>query len=172
MMRITSFGLFWREDKIEWSPGSGNKNSFRLLGRIGSNKSKIQIADFRRQQGIYILYDEYGPSYVGLTREQGLGKRLKDHLSDHLKGKWDRFSWFGFKDIGSALDDGTLSLLDFQGELTENTHTTIGDLEALLIRAIGPKSNSAWMNFKDANEWTQIRFEETEKYVSRVKPAV
>lgn len=167
-MRITSYGLFWREDEIDWSPGQGIKNSFRMLGRIGAIRTKIRIADFRHQQGIYILYDDYGPSYVGLTRQQGLGKRLKDHRSDHLEGKWDRFSWFGFKDIGAAQANGILSLLDFQGELTENTHTTIGDLEALLIRAIGPKSNTAWMQFKDASEWTQIKYEETEKYLARL----
>ena len=86
-MRVTSYGLFWREDEIDWHPGGGVRDSFRLLGRSGSHRGKIRVVDFRHQQGIYILYDEYGPSYVGLTRNQGLGKRLKDHKSDHLAGK-------------------------------------------------------------------------------------
>lgn len=167
-MKITSYGLFWREDEIDWSPGQGNKNSFRLLGRVGANRGKIKVSDFRYQQGIYILYDQYGPSYVGLTREQGLGKRLKDHLADHLEGKWDRFSWFGFKPLGEAMDDGVLRLSDLNDDISENTHTTIGDLEALLIRAIGPKRNTAWMNFRDAEEWTQIGYEETDKYLGRL----
>jgi hypothetical protein len=98
-MRVTSYGLFWREDEIDWHPGAGYKDSFRLLGRIGSNRGKIRMVDFRHQQGIYILYDNYGPSYVGLTRNQGLGRRLKDHKSDHLADKWDRFSWFGFRPV-------------------------------------------------------------------------
>tara|TARA_R110002096_G_scaffold434091_1_gene654706 strand:- start:904 stop:1089 length:186 start_codon:yes stop_codon:yes gene_type:complete len=61
-MKVTSFGLFWRESEIDWNPGQGCKDSFRLLGRKGANRGTIQIADFRHQQGIYILYDDYGPS--------------------------------------------------------------------------------------------------------------
>ena len=168
-MKVTSYGLFWLESEIEWNPGKGNRNSFRLLGRIGSNRGKLRVADFRHQQGIYILYDNYGPSYVGLTRNQGLGKRLKDHKSDDLKGRWDRFSWFGFR---SVLTPGSrpsiLELGDPETDISENTNTTIGDLEALLIRAIGPKRNTANMNFKDAEKWTQIEFDNVEKYLKRL----
>lgn len=171
-MKITSYGLFWREAEIEWSPGQGNKGEFRLLGRVGSNRGSLKVADFRKQQGIYILYDEYGPSYVGLTRQRGLGLRLKDHLSDNLKGKWDRFSWFGFNQIGAAGADGVLSLLELEGEVSEETHTTIGDLEALLIRAIGPKLNKAWMNFKDAEEWSQVDYEMIDTTIAKLAPPV
>lgn len=74
-MKVKSYGLFWRRNEIEWYPGAGVAHSFRLLGRIGATKKTIKVADFRHQQGIYILYDEYGPSCVGLTQKQGLGKR-------------------------------------------------------------------------------------------------
>lgn len=169
-MKLTSYGLFWRESEIEWNPGKGYKNSFRLLGRIGSNKGVIRIADFRHQQGIYILYDEYGPAYVGLTRSQGLGKRLKDHKSDNMKGKWDRFSWFGFYPlIRRSTSEGIEELGNPETEISEDTNTTIGDLEALLIRAIGPKRNSSIMQFRDAEKWTQIEYENTEKYMQRLE---
>ncbi|MGM0662262.1 MAG: GIY-YIG nuclease family protein, partial [Pseudomonadota bacterium] len=93
-----------------------------------------------RRRSSYILYDEYGPCYVGLTSSQGLGKRLKDHLDDKLAGKWDRFSWFGFRPIGKpSQKSGILELNQPPEDLTDNTSTTIGDLEALLIRSIGPK---------------------------------
>lgn len=168
-MKITSFGLFWRESEIDWNPGQGYRDSFRLLGRKGANRGTIQITDFRFQQGIYILYDEYGPSYVGLTRAQGLGKRLKDHLDDHLAGKWDRFSWFGFRPIGQANSkSGILELDQPPEDLTDDTNTTIGDLEALLIRAIGPKRNTAYPSFKGADEWIQIEYEEQDQYLKRV----
>ena len=170
-MRVTSYGLFWREDEIDWHPGTGVRDSFRLLGRIGNNRGKVRVADFRRQQGIYILYDEYGPSYVGLTRDQGLGKRLKDHLSDHLEGKWDRFSWFGFRPVREAdATDGLSRLGDAQDDLSEDTHTTIGDLEALVIRAIGPKNNRKFMNFDCADRWVQIPYEKFGMYLDRVHP--
>lgn len=169
-MKVTSYGLFWRESEIDWNPGQGYRNSFRLLGRIGANRGTIKIADFRFQQGIYILYDEYGPSYVGLTRSQGLGKRLKDHLEDHMKGKWDRFSWFGFNTIGVSNDEtGILNLIQPSENLTDDTNTTIGDLEALLIRAIGPKRNTAYPNFLGAEEWTQIEYEKQDTYLARLR---
>lgn len=169
-MKVTSYGLFWRESEIEWDPGQGNRNSFRLLGRIGTNRGTIRIADFRLQRGIYILFDEYGPVYVGLTRAQGLGKRLKDHHKDHLAGQWDRFSWFGFHPIGSAHPtSGILNLNDPPEDLTDDTRTTIGDLEALLIRAIGPKRNTAYPAFQDAEEWIQVDYDYEKTYLDRLK---
>lgn len=168
-MKVTSFGLFWSRDEIEWEPGKGNKDTFRLLGRIGAQRDTITIADFRRQRGIYILYDQYGPSYVGLTKQRGLGQRLKEHTTDHLKSGWDRFSWFGFWPISSTPSkNGIFGLSEPESEITEDTNTTIGDLEALVIRAIGPKLNKSRMNFGSAKEWNQIYSDETEKYVSRL----
>lgn len=34
-MRITSYGLFWKADAVDWSPGRGQKGKFHLLGRYG-----------------------------------------------------------------------------------------------------------------------------------------
>ncbi|MEO0030525.1 MAG: hypothetical protein RIS94_283 [Pseudomonadota bacterium] len=168
-MKITSYGLFWRTEEIEWAPGGGNRDSFRLLGRVGKNKPTIKIADFRFQTGIYILYDDYGAYYVGLSRA-GLGKRLKDHTKDDHADKWDRFSWFGFRPIADADRIGIRQLSSINEEITENAHATIGDLEALLIKAMGPKANSANMNLKDAAEWKQIEWESIEHYLAKVAP--
>lgn len=169
-MQVTSYGLFWRAEEIEWSPGQGNRNEFRLLGRIGKNRPKIKVADFRRQQGIYILFDEYGPAYVGLAKGDRLGARLRDHHNDHLDGKWDRFSWFGFNPVGAIPDEcGVLSLNQPSGDITSDTSTTIGELEALLIAAMGPKLNYQKMRFKNAEKWEQIGYWEWEDaYRSRI----
>lgn len=169
-MKITSYGLFWRRDEIEWFPGKGKRNEFRLLGKIGEQKRTLKIADFRNQQGIYILYDEYGPGYVGLTRKRGLGLRLKDHHEDDLAACWDRFSWFGFRDLGKAGPDGVLQLEPTVEEVSERTHTTIGDLEALLIRAIGPKRNSSSMNFSGAQKWLQLPYDDIKSYLAKLTP--
>lgn len=168
-MRVMSYGLFWRRDEIEWNPGQGYRDSFRLLGRIGAKRGTIRIADFRYQQGIYILFDDYGPSYVGLTRDQGLGKRLQDHTKDRHRRTWDRFSWFGFLDTTKVPGEkGVHGLLDTNTEITDDQWTTIGDLEALLIRAIGPKHNKNIMNFDQAKEWTQIGWSDVDRYLGRV----
>lgn len=171
-MRVKSYGLFWRADAIDWFPGHGNRNSFRLLGRIGKNRPSIKVADFRRQQGIYILYDQYGPAYVGLAKGDRLGARLKDHHADHLNAKWDRFSWFGFNPVGeSPNEEGILPLDQPPPDVTDDTSTTIGDLEALLIAAMGPKLNYQKMRFDEAERWEQIAHREwLDTYRARAAP--
>lgn len=175
-MQVTSYGLFWRADEIEWSPGKGNRNEFRLLGRVGMKRPGLRVADFRRQQGIYILYDEYGPAYVGLAKG-GKGDRLGARLREHTVGKhaerWDRFSWFGFNPVGSTPDaDGVLSLNQPSRDMTDNTETTIRDLEALLIAAMGPKLNDLKMKFGNAQKWDQVGYWEWhETYRPRLESA-
>lgn len=169
-MKVTSYGLFWRREAIDWRPGTGQRNRFRLLGRIGANKSSVRVADFRTQQGIYILFDQYGPSYIGLTRrESGLGQRLKEHDNDPKKRDWDRFSWFGFKPLVESNHlKGFYGLSAPETELNDDTRTTIGDLEALLIQAMGPKLNKKNMNFADAERWTQVDIENAGIYLDRL----
>jgi hypothetical protein len=138
------------------------KGGFRLLGRRGANLPGLRVADFRYQQGIYVLYGNYGPHYVGLTRKQGSGKRLKDHLTDQHQDKWDRFSWFGFCAVLKSKDDCGLCRLKNLSELSLGpSQEAIGDIEALLIKAMG-LSNIAQMNFSSAKEWVQIETHETE----------
>ncbi len=86
-MVIKNYGLFWRADEVDWYPGHGNP--FRLLGRQGKNFPGVCVADFRWQNGIYVLYGDYGPHYVGLTRKQGLGKRNRP-TEDVVNGARDR----------------------------------------------------------------------------------
>lgn len=169
-MQVTSYGLFWRAEEIEWFPGQGNRNEFRLLGRIGKNRPSIRVADFRRQQGIYILFDEYGPAYVGLAKRDRLGARIRDHHGDHLNGKWDRFSWFGFNPVGATPGDhGILPLNEPRRDVTDDTSTTIRDLEALLIAAMGPKLNVQRMRFDNALKWEQIgQWEWNETYRAKI----
>jgi len=115
-----------------------------------------------------VLYCEYGPYYVGLTKRQGLGKRLKDHLSDHLAEKWDRFSWFGFCSILPDKDNTGLCVLEEMAEIAEVIpESLISDVEALLIKSIGPR-NINQAHFTQAEEWRQVRLDETEYYMSKV----
>jgi hypothetical protein len=133
---VKSYGLFWREDEIDWHPGAGGR--FRVLGRRGLRRPGLRLADFRDQKGIYILYGDYGPHYVGLTRRLGLGKRLDHHRFDHHVGKWDRFSWFGFRTVLSRKDSHGLCMLkDIATFAVGNPNALIADVEAMLIRIMG-----------------------------------
>lgn len=167
-MLIKSYGLFWRASEVDWNPGKGARNAFRLLGRRGANRPRLRVCDFRYQQGIYILYGNFGPHYVGLTRKQGLGKRLKDHLSDEHGDLWDRFSWFGFRPVlKSKEDDGTRRLRAMAEVSFGKSSKAIGDIEALLIKAMG-LSNLSDMNFENATEWLQIEEHEVGHYLSKL----
>jgi len=70
----------------------------------------------RHRDGVYALYRADRLYYVGLARD--LRKRVNQHLKDHHKGAWDRFSMY----------------------------LTIGDdhireLESLVLRIVRPKGN-------------------------------
>ncbi len=170
-MLIHAYGLFWRRDEVEWEPGKGNAGVFRLLGHHGKIKPKLRVVDFRDQVGLYVLYNPYGPHYVGLTRAQGLGKRLRDHHLDARKGDWDRFSWFGFRKVLQRTDSLGLRVLAALGEVgVGSTSTTIGEMEALLIKAMGCAQNTNAMSFKKADEWTQVRWDDVEEFIEKVAP--
>jgi hypothetical protein len=100
----------------------------------------------------------------------GLGKRLKDHTEDEHAGKWDRFSWFGFRPLVDPDKHGILQLGQLSEEISENAHATIGDLEALLIKAMGTRNNSVAMKFKHAVEWKQVEWDAIEDCLAKVAP--
>jgi hypothetical protein len=169
-MFVKNFGLFWRADEIRWNPGKGVRREFRLLGRRGANLPGLQLADFRFQQGIYILYGNYGPHYVGLTKRQGLGKRLSDHLVDGHSDKWDRFSWFGFCSVRKGKDDHGLHRLGSMARVVVGQpDAVITDVEAILIRAMALQ-NINQNSFSKAEEWTQVKLFEAEDFLERVRP--
>lgn len=172
---IRAYGLFWRRDEVDWFPGGGagpgKGPKFRLLGRIGKNAGTISVADFREQKGIYILHGNYGTYYVGLTlgRTQSLGKRLQDHLKDHHDGEWDRFSWFGFRQVLSQCDKRGINQLRAMPALSGiQVPSLIRDTEALLLRALSPVGNDSITKFAEADEWTQIKMLETESYLAKL----
>jgi len=122
---ITSFGMFWRRDAIEWS------TTPKLLGmqQIGATP-----VDFYKQLGIYLLYDGREVIYVGRTTERPLGKRLYEHTLDRMSARWDRFSWFGLLPVSEAGNIGNLPDSYSAAKL-------IPALEAVLIEALEPRQN-------------------------------
>lgn len=75
---VSSFGMFWRKDAIEWIATP------KLLGmqQIGATP-----VDFYRQLGIYMLYDGREVIYVGRTTERPLGRRLYEHALDRMSAR-------------------------------------------------------------------------------------
>jgi len=145
---VNAFGMYWRRDSVLWN------KSPRLLGQqqLGS-----QPVDFSQQKGVYLLHDGSKVVYVGRTTDQPLGTRLKQHTSDRLNGRWDRFSWFG---IFSATDVGGLS--DAPPDKF-NIENLIATMEALLIEGLEPPQNRKRGDDFSAVEFLQVDDPEIEK---------
>ncbi len=138
---INSFGLYWNRNHVHW------KTTPDLLGiqQIGATN-----VNFNNQIGIYLLHDSRETIYVGQAIEQTLGQRLRNHTSDRLSGRWDRFSWFGLYPVND------------KGELNKNlkfediTVQDLGDIfEAILIESIEPRQNRKQGNLFAGIEYLQ-----------------
>lgn len=144
---VTSFGMFWRKDAIEWVPTP------KILGmqQIGA-----EAVDFHKQIGIYLLYDGREVIYVGRSTDRPLGRRLYEHTIDRLSVRWDRFSWFGLLPIS---EEGKL------GKMTDayQAEKLIPALEAILIEALEPRQNRKRGDDLSAVEYIQKEDPEIQK---------
>jgi hypothetical protein len=146
---INAFGIYWNRNLVHW------KATPDLLGiqQIGASE-----VNFKDQIGIYLLHDGRETIYVGQAIEQSLGKRLKDHTSDRLGGRWDRFSWFGLRPVN---ENGKLQAdIKFENLSIQD----IGDiLEAILIESIEPRQNRKQGNLFFGLEYLQQEAPEIKK---------
>lgn len=169
---IKAYGLFWRLEETEWRQQRPSGRNLRLLGRRGG-----QVSDFWRQWGLYVLYGNYGPYYVGISSE--VGKRVHDHFkSQRHRNKWDRFSWFGFNEVGDATDGNGLALINVREKLERRKSSelkfanALADMEAVLFRAMSPVGNDATPGFGDtrAQEWKQVESRDVDRLLKQIKP--
>ena len=170
---IRAYGLFWRTDELKWATGSGRRSTLRLLGRLGK-KRNMRVADFRTQSGVYILYKKNRPYYVGVVWGDRLGNRLRDHLEDRLEGRWDQFSWFGFRKVVSQKDRNGWSKLGPSVRRSLSMHglkpsAAIRDMEAVFIRALRLSSSQNQPGFTRATEWVQVTQRESDQLRSDAK---
>ena len=151
-------------------PGKGNGQYYHLLGRRGQNNPTLRLVDFREQQGLYVLHDDHGPVYVGLTHRQSLLNRLKQHLDTK---KWDRVSWFGFrKPMQTGADPYGVGLLeDMSSKVLTDSKLSMRDIEALLIQVLGTHRilNGQVTKFPNAQEWKLVPAEEQLDWMERLQ---
>lgn len=146
---INAFGIYWNRNLVHW------KSTPDLLGiqQIGASE-----VNFKDQIGIYLLHDSRETIYVGQAIEQALGQRLKNHTTDRLGGRWDRFSWFGFYPV----NENAKLLTDIK--LDNITVQNLGDiLEAILIESIEPRQNRKQGNLFFGLEYLQQEAPEIKK---------
>ncbi|SDG35866.1 hypothetical protein [Klenkia brasiliensis] len=151
---IGAFGLFWQRDEVFGPHDAGER--WQLLGRRNQNKGALRVCDFRRARGFYLLYNDYGATYVGLASgAHGLGQRLKAHDQDKQKD-WSRFSWFSFDNVEDWPErDGWSRIVTRNAVENVSTRSAVGEFEALLIQVLGTRSQNQ-MRFTGAERWEQI----------------
>jgi hypothetical protein len=106
--------------------------------------------DFWLAQGIYVLHSEFRPVSVGKAFGTRLGPRLRAHLTDHLQGRWDMFSWYTL----STLNKLTGTLRD-PGARKLKPDTVNDTLEALAILISNPPLNRREESIPNAVEAEQ-----------------
>lgn len=111
--------------------------------------------NFAHQSGVYVLYAAFTPIYVGQANKS-LYSRLKlHHLHDDLAGRWDRFSWFGFRSVIGG-NKPKLSKPDVNFSIS--TNQLLDHLEAMMIHAFEPALNGQEGRFgQSVIRYKQIR---------------
>jgi HB1/ASXL restriction endonuclease-like protein with HTH domain len=138
---IHAFGMYWARSRVDWT-----RSTPKILGIQQPGSSPV---DFCTERGVYLLHDVRSVVYVGRTTDQPLGIRLRQHTSDRLTGRWDRFSWFGVDRVTEA------------GDLIPNAETPsvellIATMEALLIEGLEPPQNRKRGDDFKAIEFLQV----------------
>lgn len=126
---IQAFGMYWAREDVAWKNRTPKIYGYQPPGEEGIN--------FSGQHGVYLLHDGRIVVYVGRTTEQDLGTRLQQHTVDRLKGRWDRFSWFGIYGVN---EDGGLQK-NKNPEMGQEASMLISTMEALLIEGLEPPQN-------------------------------
>ena len=137
---IQAIGMFWRRDRVEWT------STAKLLGA----QQQATPVDFHDQRGVYLLHDGRATVYAGRVVDRALGKRLWEHTTDRLNGRWDRFSWFGVRRVTPA------GKLENQSELALSPTQIIVELEAVLIESLEPPLNRKRGDGLRAGEYIQV----------------
>ena len=167
---IRAFGMFWSRDEMDWW---GEDGRFELLGRVNKNRGALQVVNFWDQRGIYVLYNDHGPYYVGKTFDQALGVRLRQHRAKAPhSSNWNRFSWFGWRRVLKGRDAaGQQRLGEVPAGVLTNSRSSVADIEALLIEALGTRwvGNSRSESFAGAVKWEQVWSSERAEYLSRLR---
>jgi transcriptional regulator with XRE-family HTH domain len=126
---IRSFGILWDREFVDWATSVP-----RLLGVKQAGSKPVNFAE---QAGIYVLYDQSRPIYVGQAGDKRLAARLKEHTRGRFASRWNRFSWFGVRDVNP--ESGELEATPNRQEVSPGVLITT--MEALLIESLEPTQN-------------------------------
>jgi len=133
-MLIRNYGEYWNPDLINWDQPKIKKVG-ELYGFAKVNGAQLKI-NFWNARGIYVLYSDFKPVYVGKAFKTSIGSRIEAHLRDRLAGRWDMFSWFSISSIRKTQKD-----VSKPAKRLYNPDKINNTLEALAIIIANPRLN-------------------------------
>lgn len=141
---IECYGRYWDRNLVDWTA-----QNIKLLGNQDIGE---EVIDFSNEIGVYFLHCGKDIVYVGQTTGQTIGKRVAQHTTDRLRGRWTSFSWFGFYPV----KNGKVSTA--KSHVEKITLDKLADtIEALFIESIDPCLNrQSGKNFRD-KEYFQVQ---------------
>jgi hypothetical protein len=108
-------------------------------------------------RGLYALYGDTGVHYVGRALgEDGLGKRLADHV--HEDQTWSRFSWFaiGRPELTEVATDGVVEYLSWSAVDDEDPISLRGVMALIQAIAVPPHNKRRTHLHGPSAEWVQV----------------
>ncbi len=127
---IENVGYMWHRKYVNWE-------NRQLTGILEGGDRKVDFAD---QSGIYVLYHDIDPVYIGLAgteENSALYDRLRTHTTDRLFCMWARFSWYGFY----SADVLETQRWDNNFKVATDVNELMTVMESLLIRICEPRFN-------------------------------
>ncbi len=163
-LAVRNYGHFWSRKLVNWGDRGRNRGG-DLLGYVTVNR-RPRVTDFREQIGIYVLFGENREVvYVGQTGSgnRKLFLRLRDHTKDHLRDRWENFSWFGF---GRVNQNGGLSTAQRPDSVVQaRSSAALDEIESVLLQLFEPRLNkqgSRWGNTQEYLQYVPAEHEASE----------
>jgi hypothetical protein len=147
---IQSFGMYWFRDDVLWKSKS----------ILGQQHADADVVNFYDQRGVYLLHDRDKVVYVGRSVDRPLGLRLKEHIRDRHRSRWERFSWFGLYGVS---EDGRL----VKEEVYLDEEAIITAFESILMESLEAPRNNRRGDYLNDAEFVQVRDPEIDKRLTR-----
>jgi hypothetical protein len=148
---ILCLGAQWRASDVYWSVAAKNGQ----LRGVNSRRLTSYDANFALQTGIYILFADYKPVYVGQANGSLFSRLQMHYRNDDLAGRWETFTWLGMRKVLKGFDP---KLSNNASKFSINRKQLLDHLEAAMIHAFEPPMNGQEGRFgKAVIRYKQVR---------------
>lgn len=148
---VLCLGAQWHASDVYWPVAAKNGQ----LRGVNSKKVTGHEVNFASQTGIYILFADYRPVYVGQANGSLFARLQMHYRTDDLAGRWETFSWLGMR---RALAGEDPKLSGNASKFVISRKQLLDHFEAAMIHAFEPPMNGQEGRFgKQVIRYRQIR---------------